>query len=212
MTASTASDCTTEKRRDTSRSLVRLKPHCNLCSTDHSRTGHYFNESSWYAFNQFTQSDASSGVGCDFYSDPNDDGELGAIVNVYYRNTTSLELQQSWWSYRTNAGWNCKLSALGILISRRPILALLLTHYHSRPIRRRHLHRQRHRHRRDRRLRKGRIRLLPVLQRHRHPRLHRRHAERLRRLQQSRKRHQRRSIGLGVLRWRHGVYVSELDE
>lgn len=32
-------------------------------------------------------------------------------MNVYYRNTTSLELQQSWWSFVTNAGWNCPSSS-----------------------------------------------------------------------------------------------------
>lgn len=76
--------------------------------SNRSFTGHFFNESSWYAFNQFGESDSLSGVGCDFYSDTSDEGELGAIMNVYYRNTTSLELQQSWWSFRTNAGWNCE--------------------------------------------------------------------------------------------------------
>lgn len=103
--------CTMAKQPDTFRNSVRItqrKCVASLSCTDFLRSGRFFNESSWYAFNQFPQSDASSGVGCDFYFDSTDDGELGAIMNIYYRNTTSLELQQSWWSYMTNAGWNCE--------------------------------------------------------------------------------------------------------
>lgn len=117
-----------------------------ISSTNDLLPGHYFNESVWYAFNQFTQSDSSSGVGCDFYSNSSDTGDLGAIMNVYYRNTSSLELQQSWWSFRTNAGWNCTHKSL----RSNPSFLALLTHIlPSWPNRRRNFNRLWHTHQRQ---------------------------------------------------------------
>lgn len=75
--------------------------------------GKGYDESQSHPYHSFEKSDPSSGVGCAYFLDESivddeNNSDLAAIMNVYYRSTDTLELQQSWWSFVTNAGWNCK--------------------------------------------------------------------------------------------------------
>lgn len=76
--------------------------------------GQLFNESSWHAYDGFALSDPTSGVGCNYYEDASDPDDTSSFLNVYYKDTSSIELQQSWLSFDgddDNVGWRCKYTS-----------------------------------------------------------------------------------------------------